>query len=230
MPDTLRLGLDLKRVVASISHVVDVSDGGEWAVRRAESCAPRAATQRVPRDDTACARRSNIQVQTVHQNVVTARPRITRRQHEIPGQLVLKVEVELLNDTLLEIQILRLDCSSETSRVGRRCKGGGEAIDDPTGDGIGRSSVPKGARTDAEKAVEVVSFGEEGRVLPQPLRTLVPRRIMGDRIAGADCRFLGSKRFPGQSNAWLKCSLVQLNADPTIRVLSGDQVIASGVR
>ncbi len=39
---------------------------------------------------------------------------------------------------------------------------------------------------------------------------------MEDRIAEANCRFLGPKRFPRDSNPRLQCSLVELNTNPPI--------------
>ena len=66
-------------------------------------------------------RRSNIQVHTVHQNMRAAGACVSSGQHNIAGQLVLNIHIELLHHALFEVQILRLDGSGE--RVRRRRRG-----------------------------------------------------------------------------------------------------------
>src|SRR5437879_9072548 len=70
---------------------------------------------------------------------------------------------------------------------------------------------------------EAVRLGIVGRILPQTLRTLVPRRIVVDGIASAHGRLVAAQGLPSQADARLHGSLVKLNACPLIRALSSNQ-------
>src|SRR6202040_1477286 len=65
--------------------------------------------------------RPYVQVQTVYQNVGTARARIPRRQNDVTRKLALDVYIELLHASLLEVEVLRLQCTRKGRRARRRC-------------------------------------------------------------------------------------------------------------
>src|SRR5712692_6351237 len=134
---------------------------------------------------------------------MAARPRIPDRQHDVGGQLVFNVEVELLNSALLEIEILRLNCACEIVRVQRRRNRGEEPLLNAA------VSAPQRAGIAWEK-IEIIRLSEVRWVLPQSLRALVPRRIVEYRIPRAHRRCLAAEGLPGQSDPGLQGSLVQL--------------------
>ena len=169
--------------------------------------------------------RSNVQVQTVHQNMVLREPAYPSGQHDVAGQLMLDVQVELLHHALFEVEILRLKVPGNVCRVG-----GGEVMigrnsrcDRPQFRGSPMWQLPKG-QTAPEK---LVRFREVWWVLPQTLRALIPGGIVEDGIAGADRGGLTAQRLPGEPDARFESGLVHLDAR---RAIAADADRATGNR
>ena len=99
---TLGLGLHLERIVPSRARVGRGGDCGKRAERRGGNSAAKCIAGYEP----ACGGGRHIQVTTVHQDAMTARTRISDRQHDTAGQFVFNIQVELLDSPLFEIAIL----------------------------------------------------------------------------------------------------------------------------
>src|SRR5947199_206605 len=68
---------------------------------------------------------------------------------------------------------------------------------------------------------------KERWVLPKPLSTLVPRRVMKNRITAPYDHLRAAKWFPGDSQARFQCCLVHLHTHSTIGGHPGDQEFSS---
>src|SRR6185437_3571950 len=89
----------------------------------------------------------------------------------------------------------------------------------------GARSGRKGA---AATKGEEIRFGVVGRVLPQALSSLIPRRIVINGIAAANGSFVATAGLPGHANARLERSLVPLYACVFVSALAGDEKRAGG--
>src|SRR5215472_3192230 len=105
---------------------------------------------------------------------------------------MLDIHVELLYPALFEIQVLRLDSPRKLRRVERGRDGLKILLQKQALRSTVKGGVPKWAWTE-----KIVGFSKVWRVLPQPLRPLVPRRVMVDGEAATDRSRLASPRFPG---------------------------------
>src|SRR3974377_2432881 len=121
MTGALGFRLDLQRVVARIPDVVDIEHNREGAVGSRNKCSTRPAAKGVTGCGAwtacACARRIDIPVYAVHEDVVTARAGIAYGQHNRTWQLVLDIQRELLNASLFEVKVLRKDGSRKTGGI-----------------------------------------------------------------------------------------------------------------
>jgi len=115
-------------------------------------------------------------------------------EHDIPRQLLLNVEIELLNDSLLEVAVLRLNRARIGLGIHRR------TINRSARDGRSRRSSNRKKKTIGEAAACAAErSAHTGRewihlrivrgVLPQSLPALIPRGIMDDPIAPANSGF-----------------------------------------
>ena len=86
---------------------------------------------------------AHVDVVSEYQNVGTARARVTRGHHDLTGQLLFDVDVELLNSALLEIRILRQNGPREIGRVRRRIEGEPEIPADILAPALERFSTSK---------------------------------------------------------------------------------------
>ena len=218
----------------SLADVIAVGDGQRKQEGR---CSPFWSERPAPWGATQCVvwivsrscgitrrRRAHVQVHTVHQNVRTARSGVARREYDVAGHLVFDVRVELLHATLLKIQILRLQGAGERLGTGR-----GSNRDECTALWVRlqeyifvstvlwrcRSRVIKRTDADGEQG-EVVRFRKVRWILPEPLRALIPGRIVENGIATANCHFLRAERLPGDADARLDRRLVHLDANSAI--------------
>ena len=197
---TLSLSLDLQGIVVRATDIFDVGNRGKGECSIGDIVAQSAAEGVA--GGAARRRRGDVEVITVTQNMGTARARITGCQDDVSGQLALNVDIELLNASLFEVKILRLNSAGEVGGNGRCGKNleavgsadGGRCI--PVDGGASRS----GESTSAAKA-KAIRFGEIGRVLPQALRTLIPGGIVENGVTSANRRLRAAERFPGDANA-----------------------------
>src|SRR5205807_5023599 len=60
---------------------------------------------------------SDVQIHLVNQDVGAAGSRVANRKNHLSWQLVFQVDVVLLNDSLLEVEVLRKDVSAERTGV-----------------------------------------------------------------------------------------------------------------
>src|SRR5580704_4893439 len=90
-------------------RIIDTIDFGEreGGIGNRKCRTVWSASQRVSLNRSARAGRAHVDVISEFQNVGTAGAGITSRHNDAPWQLLLHVEIELLNSTLLEIRILR---------------------------------------------------------------------------------------------------------------------------
>ena len=226
----LGFGFHLQRIVVGQPGIENILDGRKWesGIRYTERCATRSASQRIS-SSTARARRSYVDVSPVFQNVGAASPRVAHRQHDLPRQLVFHIDVELLNSALLEVGVLRQNCARKAG--GRRgCGEYGEsrrhADSQRRYPGFRAGRRRKGAVGGEEG--KGIRFGVVGRILPQPLRSHVPRRIVIDRIAAADHSIAVAERFPRRADPRLQRGPIHVDARPRARILARDQELAIG--
>src|ERR1700686_2035509 len=139
---------------------------------------------------------------------MAARTCIPSGQYKSCRQLVLYVEVELLNSTLFEIEVLRLISSSEILGIHGRCKGRQERRSKTTPCRASETAGLSSETCEWSEAGEIVRLSEIRRILPQSLRALIPRGIVEDRIPQTNSGFLRSKWFPRDANPRLHGSLV----------------------
>src|SRR6476646_6363884 len=142
---------------------------------------------------------------------------------------MLDVDIELLDAAELKVDILGLNCSREGGGS-RRCGENLEAVRDvkciwflTKGRGA-RGSLKGAAATKGEE----IGFGIVGRVLPQALSSLIPRRIVINGIATANGSFVASAGLPGHANARLERSFVPLYAGILVGTLACDEECAGG--
>ncbi len=104
-----------------------------------------------------------VPIQAVYQNVGAARSRISGGEHDVSGKLMLHVQVELLNHTLLEVGIHRLDGAQEIVEVRR------SVVNTPTPNGFG-FPVPAGYPPEIahRKTLGLVSNDGSGQVPVNP--------------------------------------------------------------
>src|SRR6185437_14934677 len=129
----------------------------------------------------------------------------------------------------LKVDILGLNRSREGGGS-RRCGENLEAVRNVKctwflTKGRGARSGRKGA---AATKGEEIRFGVVGRVLPQALSSLIPRRIVINGIAAANGSFVATAGLPGHANARLERSLVPLYACVFVSALAGDEKRAGG--
>src|SRR5271165_7002442 len=117
---TLGLRFDLKRIVVGAALVDRGGNGGE-RIRSIGPVGGSSASQSVPGDGSASAGRRNVDVVAVDQDMRAARAGVANREHDVAGNFLLHIEVELLDPAQLEVGILRLEGSGKTGCVrGRR--------------------------------------------------------------------------------------------------------------
>src|SRR5580704_3003764 len=142
---------------------------------------------------------------------------------------MLDIDVKLLNAAELEVEVLRLNVSCEGGRS-RRSGENLEAIGNV--DGSGSLAEDGGARGSGEGAAaaegEEVGLGVVRWILPKALSALVPRGVVEDGVAGADCGFLAAAGLPSHTDAGLERGLIPLDTRVFIRALAGDQEGAGG--
>ena len=74
---------------------------------------------------------------------------------------------------------------------------------------------------------EAVRLGEEGWILPKPLRAHAPGGIVKNGITGTDRRFITAKHLPRQSDPWLKGGPIPVDSRRiTDTILTGNQKLA----
>ncbi len=135
------------------------------------------------------------------------------------------VQIELLDHPLLEIQVLRLNGPGEILRV-RRCRESRqEAALHATVLRVCRINISHRAETR-----EIIRFREVWRIFPQPLRPLVPRRIVEDCVSRPDRCRLASHRFPGKPNPGFKGGLIKLDAHSSVGVYAIGATVQAGTR
>ena len=202
--------LHLERVVGSLTVIVLVRNGAEGRWSRGI-----AAAQRVAGDRSACRRRLDILVQTIHQNVRTARPGVSPGcQHNVSKNLALQVQVELLHSSLLEVKVLGVQRAGERGDGRGALHGPDHATRQVLQENALHAAIDCGVEIPAiREAVEVVRFGEVGRVLPQPLPALIPRGIMEDRVSATDRCVLTLEWLPRETDARLDRGFVDLNSN-----------------
>ena len=137
---------------------------------------------------------------------------ISHRQHHVAGKLALDVHVELLDHAQLEVQVCYgLQSAPELGKAG----------------GL-RQRLADRAAVDAETLRYALSEGGKGRskvrgILPQALGTLVPRGIVKDRVARADCSLVICCRGPSQADPWLEGSIIGRKAYGRTGILARNQ-------
>ena len=149
---------------------------------------------------------------------MATRAGIPSGEHDVAGELMFDIEVELLHSPLLEVEILRLNSAGEIRRIGWRSKDWGECL---------RKSAARGDSSKRTEAGEISRFREEWWVLPQALCALVPGGIVEHRIAAANGGALAAERLPSEPDARFKSGFVQFDAGAAVGVLPGDQVVAA---
>src|SRR5215469_13990540 len=123
MSGTFCLRFDLEGIVpcgARITRVGNVED----VVSREERLTSWQTAQRVAGHRAARIWRSHVHVQAINQDMRTVRACITYRKYDISWQLLLDVKVVLLNNTLLEVEILRPDGSAKCANRRRSGENG----------------------------------------------------------------------------------------------------------
>src|SRR4029077_10228262 len=74
---------------------------------------------------------------------------------------------------------------------------------------------------------EAIRLGEEGRILPKPLRAHAPGGIVKNGIAGTDRHLIAAKHLPRESDPRLKCRPIPVDARRvTDTILTGNQKLA----
>src|SRR5580765_1349216 len=150
---------------------------------------------------------------------MAARTRISSGQYDAARQFAFNIQVKLLNPSLLEVEILRLNGPCERGWIRRLSKDWRESLGHVLAELEGEYGTSAGSRlrcAASDSKGKGVSLCEERRILPQSLRTLIPGGIVKHRIAGAYGCSCASERFPCQSNAGLESGLVKLNANPSV--------------
>ncbi len=118
MPHALGLSFNLERVIVSQPCTYAACNHSKEARRRSDY----PAAQSVARYDTAGARLGNVHIHTIHQDVVGTRSGVPSRHHNISRHLMFNIQVELLNLTLFEVQVLTLKSTCERTRIRWRCE------------------------------------------------------------------------------------------------------------
>ena len=104
-----RLRLNLQTVVVSVALIGGIGNGGILGMPYWDTApnkrSTRPASQRISGGSTSQGS-ADVQVISIEQDVVAARPCITSGENNLPGQLALDVDVELLDGAELEIGVL----------------------------------------------------------------------------------------------------------------------------
>ena len=133
----------------------------------------------------------------VSPGVPLAALRSRRRQHNISWQLALNIEVELLDRSLLEIEVRGLNCPC----IGRWVLGAEQRRT------VDQKAIRKAATWRSERSADAggvrINFRVIRRVLPQPLSALVPGRIVEDPITQSNGSLVTPHGLPGNADAGL---------------------------
>src|ERR1700733_15362557 len=234
MPGTLGLGLDLQRIITrGADAVVDV-DALEESSARLVHCVreiSEAAAQSVAGNCAAGAGVIKVLIELAHQNMRAARTPVAHRQHNIAWHLALYVQIELLNDPLFEIAVLRLNGSSIEQRIHRR------AQDRAARHGRRRRRTSRDQEAIGEAAAGAGGGGAKSPrihfriiwgILPQPLSALVPRGIVDDTIPPTNRGFFAPHGLPRESDPWFQSGLVKPDADSSVGGNAGGAAADSG--
>src|SRR5438552_2932843 len=112
-----------------------------------------------------------------------------------------------------------MDISSESGSVGRRSGRQKVRLEKDTLNTAVVRRVAKGTSCLAIMVKDkIIRFSQVRWVLPQALRTLVPRRIVVNGIATSKDGGLAAARLPGKADARLQGSLVQFDANSPVSV------------
>src|SRR5258708_15619415 len=203
--------------------VRNIRNRREWKrsrIRRRNERSTRTASQSV-RSSRTSNRRRHVKVVPIDQNMRTARTSISRGQHDLAGQLVLDVDVELLQRAEFEVCVLRLNGSCKARRIRRGSKYR-ESIGHIDRRGLQAKHRMASCGYECTSAAEskAVGFSVIGRVLPQALCALAPRGIVVDGITCPNGSLVTAKRLPGQPDARLQRPLIKFDSRPLVRVYS----------
>src|SRR4029077_11326072 len=154
----------------------------------------------------------------------TARACVSGSQHDLTGQLVLDVYVELLDPSLLDIGIFGSEIPHKVNGS-RRWREKGESIRKPdqlSRANIGRSAMSGtvGGRGGAATELCTERFRSERRIRPQSLTAHTPGGVVIHGVTATNHRFVAAKHLPGSANAWFKCGPIHLNSGTGSRLLT----------